>query len=70
MAGALPAQAPRVGIIDFYGAQRVSESRLRKALGFSEGQPLPGSKGDMEDRIDKVPGVIASSVEATCCEQG
>jgi len=66
----LPAQAPKVGVIDFYGVRKIPESRLRKALGFSEGQPLPGSKGDIEDRLDKVPGVIESHLEATCCEQG
>ncbi|MEO7145467.1 MAG: HEAT repeat domain-containing protein [Bryobacteraceae bacterium] len=69
-AAALPVQAPRIGIINFYGVRKVPELRIRKALGFTEGQPLAGSKGDIEDRLNKIPGVIDSHLEATCCDQG
>lgn len=64
------AQAPRIGIIDFYGLRKVPEARLRQALGVREGDPLPPSKGDVEERIDALPGVVESHLEAVCCEGG
>ena len=69
MTAALPAQiAPRVGIIDFYGLRKVPEARVRKALGISEGDKLPGNKPEIEARIAAVPGVVAASISAACCE--
>jgi hypothetical protein len=64
------AQAPRIGIIDFYGRNKVPEARLRQALGAHEGDPLPPSKGDAEDRLSRVPGVVESHLEAVCCDSG
>jgi hypothetical protein len=64
------AQAPVIGIIDFYGLQRVSPERIRKTLGFKEGDPLPPSKADVEERLDEIPGVVASHLEAVCCDSG
>ncbi len=61
-------QIPRIGVIDFYGVRRVSQARLRQALGVREGDTLPASKGDVEDRLERVPGVIRARVEAVCCE--
>ncbi len=69
-AGCLPAQAPQIGVIDFYGLRKVSQSRVRRALGVSEGDPLPPSKADVEERIDQIPGVVDSHLEAVCCEAG
>jgi hypothetical protein len=60
-------QIPRIGVIDFYGARRVPESRLRAALAVGEGDRLPASKGDLEDRLERVPGVVRARVEAVCC---
>jgi len=59
---------PRVGVIEIYGAHKVSPDKIRKAMGAQEGSPLP-SREDAEDRIDKLPGVVASRIEAACCEQ-
>ncbi len=64
------AQAPRIGVIDFYGLRKVPEAKIRQALGAREGEPLPPSKGDAEERIDKVPGVVESHLEAVCCDAG
>jgi hypothetical protein len=64
------AQAPRIGLIDFYGLRRVPETKLRQALGAREGDPLPRSKGDTEERLDRVSGVVESHLEAVCCEAG
>lgn len=58
---------PRVGIIEIYGAHKVQVEKIRKALGAEEGGPLP-SREDAEDRIDKLPGIVAARIEATCCE--
>jgi hypothetical protein len=63
-------QAPRIGIIDFYGVRKVSEKRIREALGVKEGDLLPPSKSDAEVRLEKVPGVVRARLEAVCCEQG
>ena len=62
--------APRIGVIDFYGRQKVSEELLRKALGFHEGDPLPRSKGDVEEALEDLKDVVAARMEATCCEEG
>jgi hypothetical protein len=61
---------PRVGTVEIYGAHKSSVEKIRAALGVHEGSPLPSSKGNVEDRIDKVPGVIASRLEAACCLDG
>ena len=72
----LPAQtpaligAPRIGIIDFYGRQKVSEVLLRKALGAAEGDALPRSKGDVEEALEDLKDVVAARMEATCCDEG
>src|SRR4051812_17063497 len=67
------AQGPRIGTIDFYGLHKVKEANVRKALGVSEGGLLPsskrdGSKADVEERIEKISGVVEAHLEATCCD--
>lgn len=64
------AQVPRIDVIDFYGLRKVSQSQVRKALGVREGDPLPSSKAGVEERIDRIPGVVDSNLEAVCCEAG
>ncbi|MEP7362784.1 MAG: HEAT repeat domain-containing protein [Acidobacteriota bacterium] len=66
----LPAQGPPIGIIDFYGRQRVPEEKLVKALGKKVGDSLPRSKGDAEEAIEQVEGVVRANLEAACCEDG
>ena len=68
--GGVPLSAPRIGVIDFYGRGKVSEDLLRKALGFREGDPLPRSKGDVEDAVEQMKDVVAARMEAACCEDG
>src|SRR5450755_4998822 len=63
-------QRPKIGVIDFYGVQKVPIEKLRKVLGVKEGDVLPSSKGDVESRLNEVPGVVGSSLQATCCEDG
>jgi hypothetical protein len=70
MAVAAWAQAPRIGLIDFYGRRTVPETLLRTALAAKEGDPLPRSKGDTEEAIEQVPNVVHARLEAACCEDG
>jgi hypothetical protein len=58
---------PRVGAVEIYGARHVSVSKIKAVLGVQEGAPLPASRGQLEDRLDKISGVVASRVEAACC---
>jgi hypothetical protein len=62
------AQIPSVREINVYGLQRVSAERILQAAKLQSGQPLPPSKGGMEEAIEKVPGVLRARVEAVCCE--
>ena len=69
-AQATQALRPRIGVIDFYGVQKVPMDKLRKALAVNPGDGLPSSKGDVEARLNEVPGVVAASLQAACCEDG
>ena len=66
---ALPAAAqPHIRDFDFYGLQKVSPEKILETLKLHTGDPLPGSKGDLEERIEKISGVVQARVEAVCCE--
>lgn len=68
LAGSAWAQSPpRIGLIEFYGLRKVTEARVRQTLGVKEGDLLPRSKGDTEERLDGLPGVVESHLEAVCC---
>ncbi len=60
-------QVPRIAIIDFYGLRKTPEDRVRKALAVREGDPLPSSKEDAEERLADLPGVVDARLEAVCC---
>lgn len=70
VSGVFAAEIPRISSVDYYGLHRVSQSRIQKALGLKDGDPLPPSKGALEDRLEKVPGVVLGRIEAVCCERG
>jgi hypothetical protein len=70
VAGLAAAEIPRVGVVDFYGLREVPEKRARSALGISEGDPLPPSKADLEERLESVSGVVRAHVAAVCCDAG
>jgi len=63
-------KGPVIGTLDFYGLRKVPESKVRQALGVREGDLLPPSKGDVEERLDAIPGVVESHLEAVCCDNG
>ena len=62
------AQPPKVGDINFYGLRRQAADKLLKAVDLQQGAALPPSKGDLEEKLEAVPGVVAARVEAVCCE--
>ncbi len=66
-AGLAFTQAPRVSLVEFYGVRKVSEERLRNAVAVRAGDPLPASKADIQERIEKVTGVVLARVQAVCC---
>lgn len=69
LSAALAAESiPRVGSINYYGLRRIPENRIQKVLGVSAGDPIPPSKGALEERLEKIPGVLVARIEAVCCE--
>lgn len=61
---------PTIGIIDTYGNKAFSPEKLRKELKIAEGDPLPPSKGDLEELLVSLKGISRANIEAICCEQG
>jgi hypothetical protein len=59
---------PRIGLIEIYGAHKISGQRIRTALAVKPGDQFP-SREEAEARIAKVQGVLASNIEVTCCSQ-
>jgi hypothetical protein len=70
LSGLAAAQEPRIGVVDYYGLHKVTPAQVQRALGAKEGDRLPPSKGDAEERMDRISGVVESHLEAICCEQG
>ena len=62
------AQAPHIGDINLYGLRKISAEKLLGAVKLGSGDSLPGSKGELEDRLEEVSGVVLARVEAVCCE--
>jgi hypothetical protein len=62
------AQAPTVGDINFYGLHHQTPDKLMKAVDLEPGGALPPSKGDLEEKLEAVAGVVSARVEAACCE--
>src|SRR6266446_7647222 len=61
---------PRVGVLDYYGLHKISPARIQRVLATREGDPFPNSKGDVEERLEHIPGVVRSHLEAVCCDDG
>ena len=61
------AQPPRVRGINLYGLHKVTAERILRATKLHVGDALPGSKGDLEDAVSEIPGVVQARVEAVCC---
>ncbi len=61
---------PRVGVLDYYGLHKITPARIQRILATKEGDRFPNSKGDVEERIEQIPGVVRSHLEAVCCDDG
>src|SRR6185369_237117 len=61
---------PRVGVVDYYGLHKITPARIQRVLSTKEGDPFPTSKGDIEERLEQIPGVVRSHLEAVCCDDG
>ena len=61
-------QAPRVGDIEMYGLRTLTAEKILSAAKVKVGDPIPPSKGDLQDRIADLQGVVLSRVEAVCCQ--
>ncbi len=68
LASVAAAQAPVIGDINFYGLRKTQPERILSALHIQPGGVLPASRGDMEERIGKLPDILLARVEAVCCE--
>jgi len=62
------AQVPLTGDINFYGLRKLTPEKVLETLDLKPGAPLPPSRGDMEEKLELMPGVAAARVEAVCCE--
>jgi len=59
---------PRIGSIEIYGVHKASIEKIKAAIGAMPGD-LPPARPDVEERVSKVPGVLASRAEGACCIQ-
>lgn len=57
---------PRVGAVEIYGVRKASWEKIKAAVAVKPGDFAP-SRYDLEERVEKVPGVLASRAEASCC---
>jgi HEAT repeats len=62
------AQIPRTGDVNFYGLHTVTSAEILQATGIQTGAPLPPSRGDLEDKLEQMPGVAQARVTAVCCD--
>ncbi|MGH9621229.1 MAG: hypothetical protein ACRD45_16170 [Bryobacteraceae bacterium] len=69
MAASAADVTPHIAGIQIFGNRKVSTQKIEKAVGAKASDPLP-PRAEMEARIDKIHGIVASRVEAVCCEEG
>jgi hypothetical protein len=62
------AQAPTVGDIELYGLRTLTAEKVLAAAKVKPGDPIPPSKGDLQDRIAELPEIVLARVEAVCCQ--
>jgi len=61
-------QIPRIRDFNVYGSRKVPAEKILRSAKLRAGEPLPPSKGDLEDRLSAISGVVRARVEAVCCE--
>ncbi len=63
----LSAQAPRIGVVETYGYEKLNPDRLARLAGLRPGDPLPSSKREIEEKIETSNDVVRAHVEGYCC---
>jgi len=66
---AQPVPPTTIGVLDFFGLNKTTGTRLRSVIGVKEGDPLPASKGDTEEHLVQVAGIVQAHLEAVCCDE-
>jgi hypothetical protein len=66
---AATAQLPHIGDINFYGLRKLTAEKILATLHLAPGDTVPASKGELEDRIGDIPGVVAVQIQTVCCEE-
>ena len=64
----LAAQPPKIGDVNAYGFHKLNAPRVLKSAGLAAGAELPPSRGDLEEKLEALPGVVSARVEVACCE--
>ncbi len=62
------AQDQQIGIIDFYGLRKIQERQVRAVLGLAEGDTLPLSLPEIEQRMKDTLRVAAAHLSVVCCD--
>jgi hypothetical protein len=73
LAGVQPAgEVPSIGVIEVYGARRITEQRILQALQLKVGDPFPSAAvvREAKARITKIPGVSGVRLTGGCCDEG
>src|SRR4030095_4552408 len=66
----IQSQSNTIGIMDFYGMEKVKESTLRSAIGIKEGDTMDFiDKGKQIQKLRAVPGVKRSDISMVCCTE-
>jgi hypothetical protein len=64
------AQTAHVGVVEVYGARRVSPDEVRRATAVVAGDIVPASTLAVEERVERLTGVSDAAVTVVCCENG
>lgn len=71
LSGSAPVTAqPRIAELEIFGVRKTPLERIRRVLNVKPGDPLPRSKGDLEEKLGAIAGVVQARLEAWCCEDG
>jgi hypothetical protein len=67
-----PAEMPAIGVIEVYGARRLTEQQVLGALQLKVSDPFPDARAGREARrrVEAIPGVAQARVNGVCCDRG
>jgi cell division septal protein FtsQ len=73
LAGVQPAvEMPPIGVIEIYGARRVSEQQILQTAQLKVGDPVPSAAvvREAKARLARIPGVSEVRLTGGCCDEG